>query len=51
MNGNTTHDVPTATQRSEQLLDSIAQRLHDGSLCARQLGELGEQYAAAWLES
>lgn len=51
MNGNTTHDVPTAMQRSEQLLDSIAQRLHDGTLCARQLGELGEQYAAAWLES
>lgn len=43
--------VPTAMQRSEQLLDSIAQRLHDGTLCARQLGELGEQYAAAWLES
>lgn len=51
MNGNTTYDVPTATQRSEQLLDSITQRLHDGTLCARQLGELGEQYAAAWLES
>ena len=51
MNGNTTHNVPNATQRSEQLLDSIARRLHDGTLCARQVGELGEQYAAAWLES
>lgn len=39
MNGNTTHDSPTATQRLEQL-DSITQRLHDGTLCARQLGEL-----------
>ena len=45
MNGNTTHNVPNATQRSEQLLDSIARRLHDGTLCARQVGELGEQYA------
>lgn len=40
MNGNTTHNVPNATQRSEQLLDSIARRLHDGTLCARQVGEL-----------
>lgn len=29
----------------------MEQRLHDSTLTARQLGELGEQYTAAWLES
>lgn len=32
-------------------IDDLEQRLHDGTLTARQLGELGEQYTAAWLET
>jgi putative endonuclease len=51
MNGTISTCVPAAQQRQEQLLDSLAQRLHDGTLRTRQLGNLGEQYAAAWLEA
>ena len=51
MNHSSSHDVPAPTQPPEQILDSLARRLHDGTLRSRQIGELGEQYAAAWLES
>ncbi len=50
MNGNITPELPVATPPSEQPLDSRAQRLHDGTLSTRQIGALGEQYAAAWLQ-
>ncbi len=43
--------VPAARKQQEQLLDSLAQQLHDGTLRTHQLGVLGEQYAAAWLEA
>lgn len=51
MNHSSSHDVPAPTQPPEQILDSLARRLHDSTLRSRQIGELGEQYAAAWLES
>ena len=51
MNHSSSHDVPAPTQPPEQILDSLARRLHDGTLRSRQIGELGAQYAAAWLES
>ena len=51
MNHSSSHDVPAPTQPPEQILDSLARRLHDGTLRSRQIGELGEQYTAAWLES
>lgn len=51
MNGLPSPAVPPAAQTPEQLLDSITQRLHDSTLRSRQIGSLGEQYAAAWLEN
>lgn len=50
MNGSITPEVPVATSSSEHLLDSLARRLHDGTLSGRQVGALGERYAAAWLQ-
>lgn len=51
MNPSSPHNVPATTQPSEQLLNSIAQRMRDNSLRSRQIGDLGEQYAAVWLEN
>ena len=49
MNGLSSPTAPAAAQ-TEQLLDSITQRLRDDTLRSRQIGDLGEQYAATWLE-
>ena len=51
MNLSSPHNVPPKARSSEQLLDSLSRRMRDNSLRSRQIGDLGEQYAAAWLES